>query len=185
MLKKSNLTDAIIIGGGHNGLVCGYYLARKGLKVQIFEKRSVVGGAAVTEEFYPGFSNSVASYTVSLLNPEIIKEMKLKEYGLKIVKRPISNFLPIDNKTYLKLGGGLKKTQEEFRKFSLKDAARLPEYYNRIEAVADVLRDLSIKTPPNPKQGIKALLNAALQLWPIAIKAVSYTHLTLPTIYSV
>ena len=170
MPNKSNLTDAIIIGGGHNGLVCGYYLARKGLKVQIFEKRSVVGGAAVTEEFYPGFSNSVASYTVSLLNPEIIKEMKLKEYGLKIVKRPISNFLPIDNKTYLKLGGGIKKTQEEFRKFSLKDAARLPEYYKRIEAVADVLRDLSIKTPPNPKQGIKALLNAALQLWPIAIK---------------
>ena len=69
-------------------------MAKKGLKVNIFEKRSIVGGAAVTEEFHPGFKNSVASYTVSLLNPEIIKDMNLKEYGLKIVKRPISNFLP-------------------------------------------------------------------------------------------
>ena len=103
--------------------------------------------------------------------------MKLKEYGLKIVKRPISNFLPIDNTTYLKLGGGLEKTQEEFRKFSKKDAARLPEYYARIEAVADVLRDLSVKTPPNPKQGIKAALSAALQLWPIATKEIKYTEM--------
>ena len=162
--------DAIIIGGGHNGLVCAYYLANKGLKVHVYEKRSIVGGAAVTEEFHPDFRNSVASYTVSLLNPDIIKEMKLKEYGLQVVKRPISNFLPINNSTYLKLGGGLERTQEEFKKFSEKDAARLPEYYDRIEAVADVLRDLSIKTPPNPKQGIRAALNAVLQLWPIATK---------------
>ena len=124
--------DAIIIGGGHNGLVCAYYLATKGLKVHIFEKKSIVGGAAITEEFHPGFRNSVASYTVSLLNPEIIKDMKLKEYGLEIVKRSISNFLPIDNTTYLKLGGGLERTQDEFKRFSAKDAARLPEYYNRI-----------------------------------------------------
>ena len=170
MPNSQNSIDAIIIGGGHNGLVCAYYLAKKGLKVHVYEKRSIVGGAAVTEEFHPGFRNSVASYTVSLLNPEIIKDMKLKEYGLKVVKRPISNFLPIDQSTYLKLGGGLEKTQNEFKRFSEKDAARLPEYYDRIEAVADVLRDLSIKTPPNPKQGIKAALNAALQLWPIATK---------------
>ena len=170
MTNSQNSADAIIIGGGHNGLVCAYYLASKGLKVNIYEKRSIIGGAAVTEEFHPGYRNSVASYTVSLLNPEIIKEMKLKEYGLKIVKRPISNFLPIDDTTYLKLGGGLERTQEEFKKFSEKDAARLPEYYDRIEAVADVLRDISVKTPPNPKQGIKAVLSAALQLWPIATK---------------
>ena len=64
------MTDALIIGGGHNGLVCAYYLAKNGLKVQIYEKRQIVGGAAITEEFHPGFRNSVASYTVSLLNPE-------------------------------------------------------------------------------------------------------------------
>ena len=118
MPNTQNSTDAVIIGGGHNGLVCAHYLASRGLKVNIYEKRSIVGGAAVTEEFHPGYRNSVASYTVSLLNPEIIKEMKLKEYGLKIVKRPISNFLPIDDTTYLKLGGGLERTQEEFKKFS-------------------------------------------------------------------
>ena len=100
MPNTQNSTDAVIIGGGHNGLVCAHYLASRGLKVNIYEKRSIVGGAAVTEEFHPGYRNSVASYTVSLLNPEIIKEMKLKEYGLKIVKRPISNFLPINDTTY-------------------------------------------------------------------------------------
>ena len=162
--------DALIIGGGHNGLVCGFYLAKAGLNVNIYEKRSIVGGAAVTEEFYPGFKNSTASYTVSLLNPKIIDDMKLLELGLEIVKRPISNFLPINDSSYLKLGGGLKRTQNEFKKFSNKDAERLPEYYDRIEAVADVLRGLSVKTPPNPKQGIRAALNAALQLWPIATK---------------
>ena len=170
MHNSQNSLDIIIIGGGHYGLVCAYYLAKKGLKVNVYEKRSIVGGAAVTEEFHPGFKNSVASYTVSLLNPEIIKDMNLKEYGLEIVKRPISNFLPINEANYLKLGGGLERTQYEFKRFSEKDAARLPEYYDRIEAVADVLRDLSIKTPPNPKQGLRAALNAALQLWPIATK---------------
>lgn len=83
--------DAVIIGGGHNGLVCAYYLAKAGLSVRICERRAIVGGAAVTEEFHPGFRNSVASYTVSLLNPEVIADMRLKEYGLDVVKRPISN----------------------------------------------------------------------------------------------
>ena len=129
-MKNPQITsDAIIIGGGHNGLVCAYYLAKKGLDVHVYEKRSIVGGAAVTEEFHPGFRNSVASYTVSLLNPEIIKDMNLKEYGLEVVKRPISNFLPIDQSTYLKLGGGLERTQEEFKKFSEKDAARLQKIF--------------------------------------------------------
>ena len=169
-MKSKKLTDALIIGGGHNGLVCAFYLANAGLNVSIYEKRSIVGGAAVTEEFHPGFRNSVASYTVSLLNPKIIKDMNLQGHGLEIVKRPISNFLPIDQSTYLKLGGGLVRTQNEFKKFSEKDAAQLPEYYDRIEAVADVLRDLSIKTPPNPKQGLRAALNTALQFWPIATK---------------
>ena len=169
MIHKKDI-DALIIGAGHNGLVCAYYLAKAGLNVHIFERRHIVGGAAVTEEFHPGFRNSVASYTVSLLNPQVISDMKLKENGLSVVKIPISNFLPINNTSYLKLGGGLEKTQAEFRKFSERDADRLPDYYDRIEAVADVLRGLSIKTPPNPKQGIKALMGAALQAWPIVKK---------------
>ena len=71
---KKNKIDALIIGAGHNGLVCAHYLARAGLKVAIYERRNIVGGAAVTEEFHPGFRNSVASYTVSLLNPQVIKK---------------------------------------------------------------------------------------------------------------
>jgi phytoene dehydrogenase-like protein len=71
------MTDVVILGGGHNGLVCAFYLARAGLKVTVLERRGVVGGAAVTEEFHPGFRNSTASYTVSLLNPRVIADMDL------------------------------------------------------------------------------------------------------------
>ena len=78
--------DAVIIGGGHNGLVCAFYLARAGLKVRILERRGIVGGAAVTEEFHPGFRNSVASYTVSLLNPKVIRDLRLHEHGLAYSK---------------------------------------------------------------------------------------------------
>ena len=86
--------DAIIIGAGHNGLTCAYYLARKGLKVTIFEAAQVVGGAAVTDEFLPGFRNSAASYTISLLNPKIIRDMELERHGLKVVLRKTDNFRP-------------------------------------------------------------------------------------------
>ena len=78
MLEDKNI-DALIIGAGHNGLVCAYYLAKAGLNVHIFERRHIVGGAAVTEEFHPGFRNSVASYTVSLLNPQVISDMRIKQ----------------------------------------------------------------------------------------------------------
>lgn len=160
--------DVVIIGGGHNGLVCAFYLARAGLSVRICERRGVVGGAAVTEEFHPGFRNSVASYTVSLLNPLVIRDMGLAEHGLKVINRPISNFLPTEDGRYLKAGGSLEKTQAEFRKFSNADAERLPVYYERLENVADVLRDISLKTPPNPEKGLSAALSAASQLWPVA-----------------
>ena len=98
--------DALIIGAGHNGLVCAFYLARAGLKVRIVERRDVVGGAAVTEEFYPGLRNSVASYTVSLLQPKVINDMRLADHGYRVIERPISNFLPQEDGGYLKLGGG-------------------------------------------------------------------------------
>ena len=144
-------SDALIIGGGHNGLVCAAYLAAAGLKVVVLERRHVVGGAAVTEEFHPGFRNSVASYTVSLLNPKVIRDLELAKHGLRVVERRLSNFLPTEDGRYLAVGGG--RTQAEVAKFSAKDAARLDAYSNRLDAIADLLRDLVLETPPNVVQG--------------------------------
>ena len=155
--------DAVIIGGGHNGLVCAFYLARAGYKVRILERRAIVGGAAVTEEFHPGFRNSVASYTVSLLHPRVIRDMRLVEHGYRVIERPISNFLPQPDGGYLKLGGGLHRTQAEFAKFSAQDAAILPSYYDALEVVADVLRDLSLKAPPNVGDGLSMIVAALKQ----------------------
>jgi phytoene dehydrogenase-like protein len=143
--------DALIIGGGHNGLVCAAYLAAQGLKVTVLEARSVVGGAAVTEEFHPGFRNSVAAYTVSLLNPKVIRDLELPKYGLRVVERKLSNFLPTEDGRYLIVGEG--RTAAEVAKFSPKDAARLDEYGDRLGVVADVLRDLVLETPPNAIEG--------------------------------
>ena len=155
--------DAVIIGGGHNGLVCAFYLARAGLKVRVLERRHIVGGAAVTEEFHPGFRNSTASYTVSLLQPKVIADMRLADYGYRVIERPISNFLPQEDGGYLKLGGGLERTQAEFARFSKADAAALPAYYDALERVADVLRDLALKAPPNLGGGLRTLVAAARQ----------------------
>jgi phytoene dehydrogenase-like protein len=155
--------DVIILGGGHNGLVCAFYLARAGLKVRVLERREIIGGAAVTEEFHPGFRNSVASYTVSLLQPKVIADMKLADHGYRVIERPISNFLPQEDGRYLKLGGGLERTQAEFRKFSDADARTLPAYYAALENVADVLRALSLKAPPNVGEGLRTLIDAARQ----------------------
>ncbi|MGH8178546.1 MAG: phytoene desaturase family protein [Steroidobacter sp.] len=157
-------SDALIIGGGHNGLVCAAYLAKAGLKVTVLERRHVVGGAAVTEEFHPGFRNSVAAYTVSLLNPKVIRDLELAHHGLRVVEREVSNFLPTEDGRYLSLGAG--RTQAEVAKFSQKDAARLDAYGQNLDVIADVLRDLVMQTPPNVVEGgwrvaLPELLHAA------------------------
>src|SRR6204780_142589 len=151
MPTSSNQRDAIIIGGGHNGLVCAAYLAAAGLKVTVLERRAVVGGAAVTEEFHPGFRNSVAAYTVSLLNPKVIQDLELPRHGLRIVERKLANFLPLNESTYLKVGAG--QTAQEVAKFCVRDAERLSAYGERLEVIADVLRDLVLQTPPNVTAG--------------------------------
>ncbi len=144
-------TDVVIIGGGHNGLVCAFYLARAGLRVTVLERQKVVGGAAVTEEFHPGFRNSVASYTVSLLNPRIIAEMNLPAHGLRVVERRASNFLPLNDRQSLVTGPG--RTEMEVAKFSARDAARLDAYGKRLDDVVDVIRTLLLRTPPNVISG--------------------------------
>lgn len=143
--------DAVIIGGGHNGLVCSAYLAMGGLKAIVFESRPVVGGAAVTEEFFPGFSNSVAAYAVSLLNPKIIRDLDLAAHGLRIVERPLANFLPLQDGKFLKAGCG--RTKSELAKFSVRDAQRLEEYQRRLTAISAILRSAVLETPPNVTEG--------------------------------
>jgi len=159
----SGKIDALIIGGGHNGLVCAYYLARAGMKVRILEARNIIGGAAVTEEFHPGFRNSTASYTVSLLQPKIIADMDLEARGYKVIERPKSNFLPLGDGQFLLVGGGLEATQQEIGKFSAKDAERLPAYYEMLETAAVILRGLALKIPPNSSGGAASLLAAIQQ----------------------
>lgn len=140
--------DVVILGGGHNGLVCAYYLARSGLKVVILERQRVAGGAVVTETFHPGFRNSVASYTVSLLNPKIIRDMSLARHGLRIVERRMSNFLPLaDGRAFAAGPNGL--TYRETAKFSARDADALSAYEIRLEAQARLLREMTLKAPPN------------------------------------
>ncbi|MEA1675890.1 NAD(P)/FAD-dependent oxidoreductase [Nitrospirillum sp. BR 11163] len=151
MKGSGPMRDVVIVGGGHNGLVCAAYLAMAGLKVTVLEQRPVVGGAAVTEEFHPGFRNSVAAYTVSLLNPKVIRDLDLPRHGLTVVEREVANFLPLDDGRYLKTGAGI--TKQEVAKFSIRDAERLDDYGARTEAVADVLRDLVLRTPPNVVSG--------------------------------
>jgi phytoene dehydrogenase-like protein len=142
-MPKENAAIAVI-GGGHNALVCAFYLARAGRKVTVFERRHIVGGAAVTEEFHPGFRNSVASYSVSLLPPKIIADLELKRHGLRIVERYASNFVPAENGGYL-----LGTAPEEIAKFSSRDAAAIGPYTEKLWIIADVMRDLAMQTPPN------------------------------------
>lgn len=141
--------DAIIIGGGHNGLVCACYLAAAGLKVRVIERHTEVGGAAVTEEFFPGFRNSTASYTVSLLHPQVIADLNLAKHGLRIVERPLSNFLPLPNGQHFRVPRTLAELQAEAARFSKRDAERLPQYYETLTRAADVVRAMLLETPPN------------------------------------
>ena len=121
-----NRFDVVIVGGGHNGLTCACYLAKSGLSVGVFERRGVLGGAAVTEEFHPGFRNSTASYTVSLLNPKVIRDLRLAEHGLKVLERPMQNFLPLPDGRALTAGPAPANTVAAIHGFSARDAERLP-----------------------------------------------------------
>ena len=170
MAASARRFDAVVVGGGHNGLVCAAYLAAAGQSVCVLERRQVVGGAAVTEEFHPGFRNSTASYTVSLLHPKVIRDLDLAAQGLHVTLRPFSNFLPlapVADGGYLKVGGGLAATQAEVARFSPRDADQLPGYYAMLDRVAAVLRDLLLAVPPalvGPEAGVGGLLDA----WKVA-----------------
>ena len=146
-----NETEIVIIGAGHNGLTCAAYLAMAGLRVKVVERRKVVGGAAVTEEFHPGFRNSVAAYTVSLLNPQIAADLKLADHGLRIVERRAQNFLPAPDGNYLLTGEG--RTHQSVARLSQRDAVGIEAFNRELETIADVLRAFVLRAPPNLVEG--------------------------------
>jgi phytoene dehydrogenase-like protein len=152
--------DSVIIGGGHNGLVCGFYLAKAGMSVRVLEARSIVGGAAVTEEFHAGFRNSVASYTVSLLNPKIISDMNLHFHGMEIIERRVNNLWPHRDNNFIAFPVGFANLKAEIALFSTKDADNLERYFADIERVANLIRDMLLETPPNAGSGFLEILKA-------------------------
>ena len=148
-MADKNSRDVLIIGGGHNGLICGAYLARAGLKVTVVEQHDIVGGAAVTQEFHPGFRASTFSYMMSLLHPRIIADLSLGKHGLEVL--PCSDMLsPLDDDDYIVYSDEIERTQASFARFSKHDAAIYPEFSKALYEAADVVRKLLFETPPDP-----------------------------------
>ena len=143
------MRDCVIIGGGHNGLVCAFELARAGWDVLVLERRSVVGGCAVTEELWPGYRVSTASYVVSLLLPEIESRMELNRHGYRVLPRVPSSFTPLEDGRYLLLGPDEAENRREISKFSQRDAEAYPRYNRLLERVAECLEPVLSKTPPD------------------------------------
>jgi phytoene dehydrogenase-like protein len=141
--------DAIVVGGGHNGLVTACYLARAGLSVLVLERRHLVGGACVTEETFPGFKVSTAAYVNSLFRKEIVRDLCLHEYGFEVLARSPSSFTPLPDGRSLTLGPDPDLTRAEIAKFSARDAARYPEYEAMLERVAAFVEPTLVMTPPD------------------------------------
>ncbi|MBS0271000.1 MAG: NAD(P)/FAD-dependent oxidoreductase, partial [Proteobacteria bacterium] len=114
--------DVAVIGGGHNSLVTAAYLAKKGLAVTVFEAKPIIGGAAVTEEFLPGYRNSTCSYLVGLLSPLVVKELGLTQAGLRVVQRPANDFVPLPNNRYLLNTGNYADFNKQLESLSAGDA---------------------------------------------------------------
>jgi len=157
--------DAIIIGAGHNGLVCGSYLAKAGLKTLVLERRPVIGGAAVTEEFAPGFRGSIFSYVMSLLHPRVIADLELRKFGLEVL--PANDlFCPLYGDDYIIFSGDIKKTQSEFSRFSRHDAEIYPAFDAYLQETTAIVRKLLFETPIDPtRQSWKSFKETAAFLW--------------------
>lgn len=157
--------DAIIIGAGHNGLVCANYLAKAGQKVLVLERRDVVGGAAVTEEIAPGFRASIFSYLMSLLHPRIIRELELKKHGLEVL--PCSDMVsPLGGEDYILFSDNIAKSQASFAKFSKHDAEIYPEFDRYLNEAANIVRKLLWETPVDPtKRDWRTFKDGASLLW--------------------
>src|SRR6188768_446121 len=141
--------DAVIIGGGHNGLTCAAYLARAGRKVLVLERRHVLGGAAVTEEIFPGFKYSVCSYVVSLLRPEIIRDLDLPRHGMELL--PLDGtFTPMPSGDYLWRVNDHSRTRREIARHSKIDAEAYEEYGKAMVEMGRFVKPILNMTPPDP-----------------------------------
>ncbi|GAB5413024.1 MAG: NAD(P)/FAD-dependent oxidoreductase [Congregibacter sp.] len=148
-MRDQTSTDVIVIGAGHNGLVCATYLAKAGLSVRVLEARHCIGGAAVTEEFVPGFKNSVYSYSVSLLHPKVISDLELEtKHGLEIMERPAGTLSLLDG-DHLQLTRDGEQARREIARFSQRDAKRIDAFEDEIGVVAKAVRSLATKAAPN------------------------------------
>ncbi|MDP9065406.1 MAG: NAD(P)/FAD-dependent oxidoreductase, partial [Pseudomonadota bacterium] len=157
--------DAIVIGGGHNGLVCGAYLAKAGLRTLVLERRKIIGGAAVTEEFSPGFRGSRFSYVMSLLHPRVIDDLELRRFGLEVL--PANDlFCPLGGDDYILFSDDVRRTQTEFARFSRRDAEAYPAFNRQLEESAKLMRALLFETPIDPaRRSWKNFKSAASLLW--------------------
>lgn len=144
-----NRFDAIIVGAGHNGLVTACYLARAGRRVLVLERREIVGGACVTEEVFPGFKVSTAAYVNSLFRKEIVRDLRLAEYGYHVMARNPSSFTPFPDGGSLMMGPDAGLTQREIAKFSARDAEQYPKYEAMLERIAALIEPTLTMTPPN------------------------------------
>src|SRR5262245_45700516 len=145
----SNRCDALIIGGGHNGLVTACYLARAGLKVTVLERRGILGGACVTEEVWPGYKISTLSYLCSLLQPRIIEELELHRFGYQIYPKDPSFFTAFPDGRHIFFWQDMKKTVAEIEKYSKHDAEQYPRYEEELAHLAEWVESLLLETPPN------------------------------------
>lgn len=161
----ATIYDALIIGGGHNGLVCGAYLAKAGLKVLVLERRHLIGGAAVTEEVVPGFRWSVASYVMSLLSPRVIDDLELRKFGLVVL--PANDlFVPLENGDHIVFHDDIRKTQAQFARFSKRDAEIYPAFDQYLREATDIVRRLLYETPVDPtRRDWKGLKATASLVW--------------------
>lgn len=156
--------DAVIIGAGHNGLVCANYLGRAGLKVCVLERRAIAGGATVTEELWPGYKISVASYIMSLLQPKIMIDLELRRHGVEVVDGAGPAFQPFEDGRSLVFWPDTARMQEEIANFSKRDAEAYPRFLAHMEAVIPYMRRLLFETPPDPTTGRIRDIGRALSL---------------------